>query len=187
MWAHDLALQQTAESKSLHLAVSSKSSHQTANKNFALGIQVPWFFIYLFIIEGRGVNMRMPHQLGACRRACSSSGVVLFPRAWKAGGFERLKYSMGNYRKVSCHVKLVFTSACSARCARTAFQIRHGLFVGIHALGVNNVWSARRLGGLEETARAFWRPARLFVFRFYNGQEQGAKSSFQPTEMWVDE
>lgn len=49
----------------------------------------------------------------------------------------RLKYSMGNYRKVRSHVKLVFTSACSAQRAQTAFKIRHGAvwgFVVIHAL-----------------------------------------------------
>lgn len=40
--------------------------------------------------------------------------------------FERVKYSTGNYRKVRSHVKLVFTSACSAQRAQAAFKMRHG-------------------------------------------------------------
>lgn len=126
-----------AESKPLHLAVFGESSHQTANMIFALGIPIPrWDFHFLFW-EGRGANTRHISFAPLSSRCARSSSVeALSPRASKAGGFERLKYSTGNYRKVRSHVKLVFTSACSAQCAQTAFKIRHGClgFVAIRLI-----------------------------------------------------
>lgn len=121
----------TAESKPLHLAVSVESSHQTAHKIIALGAQIPdWdllFFFYFFFLGGE----HMPHQLCSTfppdDHSHPTGGVLSLPGLERREGFfERLKYSTGNYRKVRSHVKLVFTSACSAQRAQAAFKMRRG-------------------------------------------------------------
>lgn len=121
----------TAESKPLHLAVSVESSHRTAHKIIALGAQIPdWdlFFFFYFFFLGGGTHATSALLHFSSRWSLSSNRrSALSPRAWKAGGFfERLKYSTGNYRKVRSHVKLVFTSACSAQRAQAAFKMRRG-------------------------------------------------------------
>lgn len=122
----------TAESKPLHLAVSVESSHQTAHKIIALGAQIPdWdllFFFYFFFLGGGNtchisfapLFLQMITLIQ--QEECSlSQGLKR-----REGFFERLKYSTGNYRKVRSHVKLVFTSACSAQRAQAAFKMRRG-------------------------------------------------------------
>lgn len=67
----------------------------------------------LYIYFGRGgVSPQMPHQRWqtlalVCQQECFFPGGGGF-RGWGRGP----KYSLGNYRKVRCHVKPVFTSAC---------------------------------------------------------------------------